>query len=156
MDYRYKRNQIFKKALPVPNHIKGDVYDCKLSFIDFINYALEDKVPISCLHVSDRQIVQRFGIEKCKKLDWSILSTQTYGKGDIKVILLGLSPETEDLNDALYKALNHKLPPQNYSEGMKKKYPNSGTLRHLEAVEYMMFNKVFDDEDCLEKIKKRG
>lgn len=124
MDYRYKRNQIFKKALPVPNHIKGDVYDCKLSFIDFINYDLEDKVPISCLHVSDRQIVQRFGIEKCKKLDWSILSTQTYGKGDIKVILLGLSPETEDLNDALYKALNHKLPPQNYSEGMKKKYPN--------------------------------
>lgn len=39
---------------------------------------------------------------------------------------------------------------------MKKKYPNSGTLKHLEAVEYMMFNKVFDDENCLEKIKERG
>lgn len=39
---------------------------------------------------------------------------------------------------------------------MKKKYPNSDILQHLEAVEYMMFNKVFDDSDCLEKIKERG
>lgn len=34
----------------------------------------------------------------------------------------------------------------------KRKYPNSSMLKHLEAVEYMMFNKIFDDEDCLEKI----
>ena len=39
---------------------------------------------------------------------------------------------------------------------MKKKYPNSGTLEHLEAVEYMMFNKIFDDEDCLKKMKEKG
>ena len=38
---------------------------------------------------------------------------------------------------------------------MKKKYPNSGTLEHLKAVEYMMFNKIFDDEDCLKKIKEK-
>lgn len=36
---------------------------------------------------------------------------------------------------------------------MKKKYPNSGTFKHLEAVEYMMFNKAFDNKNCLEKIK---
>lgn len=37
---------------------------------------------------------------------------------------------------------------------MKKKYPDSGTLNHLEAVEFMMFDKFFDT-DCLEKIKDK-
>lgn len=37
---------------------------------------------------------------------------------------------------------------------MKKKYPNSITFQHLEAVEFMMFNKVFGTTNCLEKIKK--
>ena len=39
---------------------------------------------------------------------------------------------------------------------MKEKYPNSGILEHLEAVEYVMFNTVFDDKDCLKKIKEKG
>lgn len=39
---------------------------------------------------------------------------------------------------------------------MKKKYPNGNLFQHLEAVEYMMFNKTFDDRDCLEKIKEKG
>lgn len=39
---------------------------------------------------------------------------------------------------------------------MKKKYPNSGTLKHLEAVEFMMFDKTYDDINCLEKIKDKG
>jgi len=37
---------------------------------------------------------------------------------------------------------------------MKDKYNNSNTLKHLEAVEYMMFDKVVDNENCLEKIKE--
>ena len=76
MEYRYKRNQIFKKALPVPNHIRGDVYSCRLSFVDYITYDLVGKVPISCLEPSDREIVERFGIEKARKLDWSLLETR--------------------------------------------------------------------------------
>lgn len=39
---------------------------------------------------------------------------------------------------------------------MKKKYSNSGTLKHLEAVEYIMFDKSFNTENCLEKIKNKG
>ena len=39
---------------------------------------------------------------------------------------------------------------------MKKKYPNSGILQHLEAVEFMMFDKTYDDINCLEKIKDNG
>ena len=38
---------------------------------------------------------------------------------------------------------------------MKEKYPNSMAFQHLRSVEYMMFNKTFDDRDCLEKIKER-
>lgn len=124
MDYKYKRNQFFKKALPVPNHIRGDVYSCKLSFVDYITYDLEGKVPVSCLVEADRQIVEKFGIEKAKTLDWSLLEAPSRGIGDIKEILLRFSKDTEDLNDALYKTLNHKLSPLSYSEGMKKKYPN--------------------------------
>ena len=39
---------------------------------------------------------------------------------------------------------------------MKKKYPNSGILEHLKAVEFMMFDKTYDDINCLEKIKDKG
>ena len=112
MEYRYKRNQILKKALPVPVHIRSDVYRCRLAFVDYIAYDLVDKVPISCLMTADRAIVERFGLEKAKTLDWSLLETSSYGIGDIKEVLLRFSPETEDLNEALYKALNHKLPPR--------------------------------------------
>ena len=39
---------------------------------------------------------------------------------------------------------------------MKKKYPNSDLFKCLKTIEYMMFNEVFDDRDCLKKIKERG
>ena len=124
MEYKYKRNQLFKKTLPVPIHIRGDVYSCRLAFVDYIAYDLIGKIPISCLEPSDREIVERFGLEKARKLDWSLLETRVWGLEDIKEVLLRFSPETEDLNEALYKALNHKLPPRSYSEGMKRRYPN--------------------------------
>ena len=124
MDYRYKKTQVFRKLLPVPNHIRLDVYNCKLSFTDYITYKLEDKVPITCLNQIDREIVERFGLKRAKTLDWSLLEVVSRELGDIRVILLSLSPETDDLNDALYKTLNHRLPPQDYSKGMKEKYPN--------------------------------
>ena len=124
MGYRIKKSQIFNRLLPVPNHIRLDVYNSKLSFTDFITYNLEDKVPISCLDKRDREIVERFGLEKAKTLDWSLLEVFSREVGDIRVILLSLSPETDDLNDVLYKSLSQKLPPQDYSEGMKEKYPN--------------------------------
>jgi hypothetical protein len=38
---------------------------------------------------------------------------------------------------------------------MKKKYPNSGIFEQLESVEFMMFNKTFSVDDCLEKIKNK-
>ena len=145
MEYRYKRNQLFRKALPVPNHIRGDVYDCKLSFVDYITYNLEDKVPIACLSFSDRQIVEKFGVETARTLDWSLLEARSREVGDIKEILLRFSKDTEDLNDALYKALNHKLEPQSYSEGMKKKYPNREiTIDQNDSLDLQNVKKAFN------------
>lgn len=145
MGYRYKRNQIFNKVLPVPNHIRWDVYNCKLSFIDFMTYKLEDKIPLSCLLPIDRQIVERFGIERAKKLDWSLLEVWSKEAGDLKVLLLSFSKETEDLNDALYKALNHKLSPRDYSEGMKKKYPNRQIeIKETDSVELRNIKSGFN------------
>ena len=37
---------------------------------------------------------------------------------------------------------------------MKHKYPNSNTLKHLESIEFMMFNK--NSNDNLKEIKKEN
>lgn len=39
---------------------------------------------------------------------------------------------------------------------MKKKYLNSNLFQCLETLEYVMFDKTFDNQDCLEKIKEKG
>lgn len=70
MKYKYRRGQIFGKRLPVPKTIRNKVYDCALSFNEFVKYELDDKIPISCIIESDRKIVEKFGIDKCKKLDY--------------------------------------------------------------------------------------
>ena len=30
---------------------------------------------ISCIYVSDRKLVERFGLEKCKNLDWGLIES---------------------------------------------------------------------------------
>lgn len=73
MNYKYKKRQIFGKRLKVPREILLRIYNCTLSFSEFIEYELDNKVPISCLAEKDRQIVERAGIEKAKTLDWKLL-----------------------------------------------------------------------------------
>ena len=74
MDYKYQRRQIFGKRLKVPKHILNKVYNCTLSFNEFIEYQLDDKIPISCIIESDRIIVEKFGIDRCKELDWELIN----------------------------------------------------------------------------------
>ena len=38
MEYKYKRWQLFGKRLNVPKNILNDVYNCTLSFYDYIEY----------------------------------------------------------------------------------------------------------------------
>ena len=74
MNYRYKRTQIFRKKLDVPKDIINKVYNCTLYFTDFIEYELDDKIPISCICNQDRIIVEKFGIDKCRTLDWELIN----------------------------------------------------------------------------------
>ena len=145
MEYRIKKNQIFKKQLPVPSHIRHDVYNCKLNFEDYIKYELEGKIPISCLRISDRMIVERFGIERAKQLDWSLLNIAKREVEDIKDVLLRIAPDTLDINDALYKSLNTKLAPENYTEGMRKKYPNrEAKINENDSIELQTAKKLYN------------
>ena len=103
MDYKYQRRQIFGKRLKVPKHILNKVYNCTLSFNEFIEYQLDDKIPTSCIVESDRKIVERFGIDKCKELDWELINKSIYDNNiNFRDILMSIHSQTEDINSALY------------------------------------------------------
>ena len=130
MNYKYQRKQIFGKRLNVPKNILNQVYGCRLSLRDFIEYKLEDKIPISCIEKSDRRIVEKFGIDKCKELDWELIATGTgriYNRSEgkcfkIKDILMSIDPQTENINNALYELVKDKMDLREYSSKMKKVY----------------------------------
>lgn len=128
MQYKYSRNQLFGKRLKVPKNIKLAVYNCQLTFNDFIKYDLEDKIPISCLRISDRQIVERFGLEKAKTLDWELINKNPRWyrpiQGDVFTNLMQIDPTTEDINKSLYEGVVDNLKPSEYSSQMKSKYPD--------------------------------
>ena len=96
MNYKYQKGQIFGKRFKV--------YNCTLSFDEFIEYQLEDKIPITCLNEEDRKIVEKFGIEKAKTLDWDML-----GNYDFKSLLLTIDSSVEDLNASLYELINYLM-----------------------------------------------
>ena len=91
MEYRYK-NQIFRKKLNAPKYIINKVYNCDLSFSEMIEYKLDDKIPSECLLVSDRKLVQRFGLERCKDLDWELINDRIRSDISIRDILMSIEP----------------------------------------------------------------
>lgn len=122
MEYRYKRNQIFRKKLDVPRRIQEAVYNCRLSLFDYIQYDLSDKIPVSCISESDRNILERFGIEKCKNLDWDVVNIGLRCSVDARGVLMGIDPNCEDLNLSLYEALKNYIRPSDYPTKMKEIY----------------------------------
>ena len=132
MKYKYKKWQL-GKSLKVPKEIKQDVYDCYLSLEDFIKYNLEDKIPITCLkQYPDREIVEKFGIEKAKTLDLELINKGLYSDAffnkpdfhSVEEALLQIEPTVDDLNKALYEKIINYISPQKYSQKMKEKFPN--------------------------------
>ena len=124
MNYKYQRRQIFGKRLKVPRHILNKVYNCTLSFNEYIEYQLDDKIPTSCIIESDRKIVERFGIDKCKELDWELINKRVYYNYDIdfRNILMSIDSQSEDINSALYELVKDKIRPIDYSSRMREVY----------------------------------
>lgn len=141
MEYKYRRNQIFGKRLKVPKEILNAVYGCYLSFNEYIEYQLEDKIPVTCVREGDRKIIEKFGIEKSRELDWELLNKtfnsdnyskdfltydDTYGRsrGYVypKDFLLTIDSHVGNINLALYELLKNLIDPCDYSSQMKKIY----------------------------------
>ena len=124
MDYKYRKGQIFGKRLPVPKSILNKVYNCTLTLEEYYAYHLDDKIPTSCIAELDRKIVDRFGVEKCKKLDFETLTLGLFYSSDVNIrnVLLSIDPKVDDINLALYEALKDKIRPTEYSSKMKEIY----------------------------------
>ena len=124
MDYKYQRRQIFGKRLKVPKHILNKVYNCTLSFNEFIEYQLDDKIPISCIIESDRIIVEKFGIDRCKELDWELINKRVYYNSNINFrnVLMSIDSQVKDINSALYELVKDEIKPVDYTPKMREVY----------------------------------
>ena len=123
MNYKYQRRQIFGKRLKVPKYILNKVYNCTLSFNEFIEYQLDDKIPTSCIIESDRRIVEKFGIDKCKELDWELINKRIYDNEiNFRDILMSIDSQTDDINLALYELVKNQIKPSDYSSKMSEMY----------------------------------
>lgn len=148
MDYKYKKRQIFGKRLKVPKHILNKVYNCTLSFDEFIEYQLNDKIPTSCLVESDRKIVEKFGIDKCIELDWELINERIYDNNiSFRDILMSIDSQTEDINSALYELVKDRLKPSNYSTKMSEIYSD----RLFEIPQVENYDTYDDRESALKR-----
>ena len=139
MDYKYQRRQIFGKRLKVPKHILNKVYNCTLSFNEFIEYQLDDKIPTSCIIESDRRIVEKFGIDKCKELDWELINKRIYDNDiNFRDTLMSIDSQTDDINLALYELVKDQIRPSDYSPKMAELYQDR--LFEIPEIDYEKYD----------------
>ena len=92
-------------------------------FNEFIEYQLDDKIPTSCIIESDRRILEKFGIDRCKKLDWELINKRIYNNDiNFRDILMSIDSQTDDINLALYELVKDQIKPSDYSPKMAKLY----------------------------------
>lgn len=151
MEYRYKKGQLFKKKLNVPQEILNKVYNRTITLDEFYKYQLDDKIPISCIIDADRRIIEKFGIEKCRSLDFDLL--------DYKEEIMSISRETEDINSVLYDKLKNWIEPLNYPPKMREIYKDRvfdiSEDTKLDSIEYLFsrgqltLDKIIENWDLL-------
>ena len=125
MRYKYKRNQIFGKRLEFDDNpwLLNQIYDCKVPIQDYFIYELDKKkIPTSCIIEKDRKIVDKFGIDKCKEIDWKLFDNIKIADVNLWDVLMSINPQTEDINHILYEKAVDKMPPIDYTPMMKKLY----------------------------------
>ena len=132
--------QIFKPNLPVPKEVREAVYKNSLSFDDYIKYDLVDKVPTSVLQQDDhkkmdRFLVEKFGVEKVKNLDWEFLNK--LGDYKFKKVLEKMDGNSADINKSLYQvALDEVgLEERQITDGFVKHFPWLAELENMEGKE---------------------
>ena len=123
MAYRYKKNQIFRKKLPVPKYIQDRIYACRLSLVEYIEYDLDGKIPVECISSYDRVILEKFGIDRCRKLDWELVDRVLINGDSVRDVLMTIDGDVSDINRSLYELVKNKMKPRDYTATMKKLYP---------------------------------
>lgn len=125
----------------VPKSIFKRIRNNNLFLNEYFYYNLETLVPISCLSITDRMIVERFGIDRCKMLDMELIRYSEYiYEVNLKEMLLRVNPNTKDLNHDLYEMLSGKIKPSDYSALMKEYF--SSVLFNEESSEDERFNLI--------------
>ena len=61
----------------MPERVVNKVYNNTLTFQEYMEYNLEDKVPTSCLNEIHRYVVEKFGVEKSKEIDWDLIDLKS-------------------------------------------------------------------------------
>lgn len=119
MKYRYRRNQLFRKKLDMPERVLSKIYNNTLTYQEYVEYGLEEKVPVECLTEVHRNVIERFGIERARELDWELIDLKGFSLiGTIKDI----DPNVDNINAELYKFVIDDMRPRDYTKMMKKVY----------------------------------
>ncbi len=168
MKYRYKRFQI-GKSLGVPKDVQNRIFSNCISFRDVLKYHLEDKIPISCIIRSDRIIVEKYGIEVCRELDWDLLS---FSDGPLARSVLNSIDPSKDVVKEFYNIMSLKINPRDftpkmrehcsdkiveisdsdsYADGRDKRLFNEGNLPLFNIIESWHLFKDKDLTYCLER-----
>ena len=122
MKYKTKKNQLFRKKLEMPERVVNKVYNNELSFQEFMEYNLYDKVPLSCLNETHREVVEKFGVEKSKELDWDLIDLKS---AELLDTIRDMDENKENINQELYNLVITDMRPRDYTKMMKKIYTNS-------------------------------
>lgn len=125
MAYKYKRSQIFAKTLDVPKDIRNRIYNNQITLEEYVKYELNGKIPLSCLFETDRKIVEKFGFEKCRVLDFDLIRNYfMYRPINIYEELLKLDYIPDNLNHFIYDLVGDKVYLDSYTPGMKEYFKN--------------------------------
>lgn len=120
MRYKFKKNQLFRKKLEMPERIVNKVYNCTLSFQEYMEYNLEEKeIPITCLNEVHRMVVEKFGVERSKGLDWELIDLKG---SELTETLEDISENAENINEELYKFVRTDMRPRDYTPMMRKAF----------------------------------
>ena len=134
MEYKYKKTQLFAKRLDIPKDVQDRIYRCNLSLREYVQYELNGKIPTSCLMTRDRLLLEKFGFEKVRILDFDLIGrSMSYNIKDLYKVLEDLEYIPDNLNHYLYELVADDLYLESYTEGMRVYF--SDRFFNMEEVE---------------------
>ena len=153
MNYKYRRGQLFGKRLDVPKDVLGRVYRNICTYNDFVKYGLFDKIPTSCMRRPDIDILNKFGNDRCKSLDWELIN-RSFRNIVIADMIMSLDPETKDINLAIYEQIKEYTTFYDLRERTKNGIVSEQDFNYL--ISAMQINDPVIEEQLRKKFIEKG